>query len=217
MQGIGKMMMCVLLSTLCGACMSWWAQDRPQGKESKPKTLPPLHLGAIQQVYPSQKFALLRMIGPIPDPGTTLISHPADGSSSRIGNLMVSENSKPRNGMLVVDIRSGTVMSGDRVFLYRNVTPPEGTEALTSPPGENNAEATSKQPPLQIRTSGTTPLQSEAEPDNATTAPSTPEDIRAIRDASPSNGPAFLPSSPSTPPTTPDYLDDIPDHISEWN
>ena len=75
------------VALLMGACQ----QSKPgQGKPGdQSNTLPPLHLGAVHQVYPDQGFALLRIIGPMPKGGTVLISHPADGSNTRVGNLVV--------------------------------------------------------------------------------------------------------------------------------
>ncbi len=83
---------------------------------------PPLHLGAVHQVIPEKNFALLRIIGPMPREGTVLISHPADGASDRVGNLQVSGGQHRRGNIIVADIRSGTVIKGDRVFLYRSIT-----------------------------------------------------------------------------------------------
>ena len=212
MQGIGHMSALVLLVVLCTSCSSLWTQNKPKEEETKRKTPPPLHLGAVHQVYPAQKFALLRIIGPMPDPGTTLISHPMDGSTTRIGNLVVSENSKPRNGMLVADIRSGTVASGDRVFLYRNVAPPEQTEthAPAIEKKSENTTSTPEPPPLRVRTTGTTQLQTD-------TDKTTPADAAPIPEPAPVNGPSSMPSPPSTPSSIPDYLNDIPDDINEWN
>lgn len=90
-------------------------------EEEKVKILPPLHLGAVHQVIPERQFALLRIIGPMPKEGTVLISHPADGATDRVGNLMVSSGQHRRGNIIVADIRSGTVIKGDRVFLYRSI------------------------------------------------------------------------------------------------
>lgn len=217
MHDVRRIVACALALVLCSACSSWWVQNQPQSreKETKRKTPPPLHLGAVQQVYPAQKFALLRMIGPMPGPGTTLISHPADGSTSRIGNLMVAENSKPRNGMVVADIRSGNVVSGDRVFLYRDVAAPEQPKPNAATPNESEAEApmAPQQQPLQIRTTGTTPLPSDAAP----AQPTTPEPEPSPAESSPNKAPDFIPEPLSTPSATPDYINDIPNNINEWN
>ena len=212
MQGIGRLLVCALLVALCASCSSMWTQNKPREEETKRKALPPLHLGAVHHVYPEQKFALLRIIGPMPSPGTTLISHPVDGSTSRIGNLVVAENSKPRNGMLVADIRSGTVVSGDRVFMYRDVAPPEQTETHITPHADTveDSSFSPKPPPLQIRTTGTAQLTTDTDKPDANTAAPIPDPI-------PVNGPHSMPSPSSTPSTIPDYLKDIPDDINGWN
>lgn len=220
MHGIGQIALVAALGTLCVSCSSWWTQNTSQQEEAKKKTPPPLHLGAVHQVYPAQKFALLRIIGPIPSPGTTLITHPADGSTTRIGNLEVSENSKPRQGMVVADIRSGVVVSGDRVFLYRNIAPPEeGEQHSTST--TQQSDALPKPPPLHIRTTGTTDISPQADTQDTTQPEAPPVPI-----AEPSpiqtnpeviDGPDTLPASSSPSHAKPDYLNDIPDDINEWN
>ena len=90
-------------------------------KEEMHRTPPPLHLGAVHQVFPEKHFALLRIIGPMPAEGTVLITHPPDGATDRIGNLRVSSGQNSRSNIIAADIRSGTVIKGDRVFLYRTV------------------------------------------------------------------------------------------------
>ncbi len=97
-------------------------QDASAKKEATIEIPPPLHLGAVHQVFSNDKFALLRIIGPMPKEGTVLISHPADGSATRVGNLIVSSAQHARNNIIAADIRAGVVMKGDRVFLYRNIT-----------------------------------------------------------------------------------------------
>ena len=198
MHGIGQIALVAALGTLCVSCSSWWTQNTSQQEEAKKKTPPPLHLGA----------------------GTTLITHPADGSTTRIGNLEVSENSKPRQGMVVADIRSGVVVSGDRVFLYRNIAPPEeGEQHSTST--TQQSDALPKPPPLHIRTTGTTDISPQADTQDTTQSEAPPVPI-----AEPSpiqtnpeviDGPDTLPASSSPSHAKPDYLNDIPDDINEWN
>ncbi len=222
----------MLASALCSGCASWFSHksDDKETKSEEKKTLPPLHLGAVHQVYPAQKFALLRIIGPIPAPGTTLISHPADGSTVRIGNLMVSENSAPRGGMLVADIRSGSVAGGDRVFLYRNIAPPDETDLEKARAQKNQAATQGEQPkppPLRLRNTGTTPVQagntpqpSPGEDDPVVETPPLPEEPipptepAAVKPSEPAEPP---PPPPTTPQQHPDYIDDIPDNIDGWN
>jgi hypothetical protein len=126
------MLTAVLMSALPVACIQ--QQQQQQSSDTQTEKLqehemaPPLHLGAVHQVYPEQGFALLRIIGPVPKGGTVLISHPMDGSNSRIGNLIVSSEFATRNNIIAADIRSGTVMKGDRVFQYRNLSTSQNDE-----------------------------------------------------------------------------------------
>lgn len=222
-------MLPVLVALLCAGCESWWTTNQNQpSEESKPKEPPPLYLGTVQQVYPAQKFVLLRIIGPMPSSGSTLISHPADGSSSRIANLRVSPDSSPRNGMLVADVRAGVAAVGDRVFLYRDISEaPSGD----SSPGDPSSDGSPRYvPPVPTvnpdRSSVTTPPQEPpTAPDSSTTEQSSPAAA-----ASPSDGqqPPQQPvspdadSAPGSPPAdseqdVPSYLKDIPDDVSGWN
>lgn len=178
---------------------------------------PPLHLGAVHQVYPQQGFALLRIIGPMPKGGTVLISHPADGSNTRIGNLVVSSEYTTRNNIIAADIRSGEVMRGDRIFQYRSISPtqtPENSEeaALSGPrPIIDSIPDSAVQELLQ-----NTPEQnaSAAAPEDhgdsdaiIENLPSAPEPTEQI---------APRPASGSSI-NAPSYLDEIPDDISGWN
>ena len=95
------------------------------------KTPPPLHLGAVHQVFPEKHFALLRIIGPLPQEGAVLITHPPDGATDRMGNLRVSSAQNSRSNIIAADIRSGTVIKGDRVFMYRTIAPIEDEEEQT--------------------------------------------------------------------------------------
>lgn len=129
-------------------------QRVPEQKEQKiAQEAPPLHLGAVHQVFPEQNFALLRIIGPLPKTGTTVISHPADGSTSRIGNLVISSDQPARNSIIAADIRSGTVVKGDRIFQYRDILPPpaknqEVDRQNTPLDSEQNSELDSPREPL---------------------------------------------------------------------
>ncbi|MGN0865364.1 MAG: hypothetical protein ACI4P8_04390 [Akkermansia sp.] len=200
-----------LLSALSAACLSACIRQQqatPATAQSdagadKAVLPPPLHLGAVHQVYPEQGFCLLRMLGPIPVPGTTLISHPADGSNDRAGNLCVSHSQGSRNGMIAADIRSGIVLRGDRVFLYRDIAAPEtpGTEEATSPAEEDDT-VRDDDPLLN------TPITDEAAP--AAPAPS---------EESPSVDTTVLPAEvqPDVPDAPSGKLDDIPDDINDWD
>ena len=211
----------MLLGLLTAGCASWWGgADAKKEEEGKKKEPPPLHLGAVHQVYPAQKFALLRIIGPLPQPGATLISHPVDGSTDRIGNLEVSTTSAPRNGMIVADIRAGQVAAGDRVFLYRNVLPPKPTEALpeslTPLP-----QAPSRVSEPRVDTTGTSPQSQPNSPSDLL-----PEGERGVEVTAPpasqpvtpaDSGPVSLPPTPSAPTSIPGYLKEIPNDIDDWD
>lgn len=177
---------------------------------------PPLHLGAVHQVYPQQGFALLRIIGPMPKGGTVLISHPADGSNTRIGNLIVSSEYTTRNNIIAADIRSGEVMRGDRIFQYRSINPEQTAE--------NSEEAA---------LSGPRPII-DSIPDSAVQALQQNTPLRPASDDSASNedSDVMIENSPATSEpeeqmdrrpvdgssiNVPSYLDEIPDDISGWN
>lgn len=179
------------------------------------KVLPPLHLGAVHQVYPDQGFALLRIIGPMPKGGTILITHPADGSNERIGNLIVSSDFAARNNIIAADIRSGAVMKGDRVFQYRNISKSsdEDNEALhTERPimdsiSDEDVEAMQSVPQTDEESDVLVeqPLPATSAPTPGYTAKQ--EEPRDMTE----------PATPPTAPSVPSYLNDIPDDISGWN
>lgn len=200
-------MACILLMS---GCSLLWGQKSKNDADEAPKIPPPLHIGAVHQVYPAQKFALLRIIGPMPAPGTTLISHPADGSTVRIGNLEVPEGSAPRNGVIVADIRSGTVMSGDRVFLYRNVTPPNEEDLRRAQSAKLHASSVPSDDTAVESSLPAEPVQPAVEQGGVevTTPPATAPTLPAA--------PSEMPGAPNLPVSLPGYLNDIPDNIKEW-
>ncbi len=202
---------------MCVLAVSCQQQQQPDGDgnsaANEQKMPPPIHLGAVHQVYPEQNFALLRIIGPMPRSGTVLITHPMDGTNSRIGNLVVSSEFAARNGIIAADIRSGTVVKGDRVFQYRNISrqtkqteEQESQETVEHPildtvPDEVVVETESPPAPGAVTTAeedAPSPATESAEPTFAT-PPTAPEPV------------------PATQGNTPSYLDDIPDDISGWN
>lgn len=191
------------------SCSVWQQQGATDDDESRSLPPAPQYLGTVHQVYPAQKFALLRIIGPIPTPGTTLISHPADGSTVRMGNLVVAEDAAPRSNILAADIRSGTVASGDRVFLYRNISPPDVDEK--KPAEQSNLQQSEVAPaPLSVHTAGTANTPQPAVP-AAPALPPEPEKTEAVTPR-----PA-LPLPPDVPTQAPSYLQDIPSDISQWD
>lgn len=117
----------LLLLTSCQTTEQNQGSDE-QEEVKKQLMAPPLHLGAVYQVYPESRFAMIRLIGPRPAEGATLITHPADGSDDRVGNLCVASGQHSREGLIAADIRSGTVIKGDRVFLYQRIAAPEARE-----------------------------------------------------------------------------------------
>lgn len=98
-----------------------------RGQDDPP---PPMYVGTVDMVYPDKHFVLIRVISPMPDPGTTLISHAPEGLKVRAGNLVVSEE-RLDPLRIPADIRSGTVMIGDYVYAYRPLTEPKIEEPKT--------------------------------------------------------------------------------------
>ena len=197
------------IAALLSACSLLPQQQEKKQAEEETVTLPPpLHLGAVHQVYPEQHFALLRMIGPVPAPGTTLITHPADGSNDRVGNLCVSNASGTRNGIIAADIRSGTVVKGDRVFRYREIAAPDPKEQEAEYQ-EDTTQETSDTPAAgddTVLTADTPPILPDA-------APTEPQQVDTT----------VLPEDPApavpapTPDTVPDVIQDVPDNLNGWD
>ncbi len=207
---------------LLASCSGWWHIGQKQQQEKvSPKIPPPLYLGTVQQVYPAQKFVLLRIIGPMPSPGATLISHPADGSTSRIANLQVAEDSSPRNGILAADVRSGVVVAGDRVFLYRDISSaPSGNTARSADTETEDSPHYVPPTPPGVRTPIVAP---DSPPSSETTetelitdapAPEEPTPPQPSSQGSDAESPASLPDPPQE---VPSYIKDIPDDVTGWN
>lgn len=200
-----RVLLCFPALALLTGCDLLQPQDGEGEKEQQEEKVvipPPLHLGAVHQVYPEQGFALLRMLGPVPPAGTTLITHPADGSNDRVGNLCVSAAGGSRNNMIAADIRSGTVVQGDRVFLYRDIAAPEPQEQdVTEDVKEDTA------------TDDTIPEQ-----ESETPAPAAEEETPATVDTTvlPENETPAIPE-PTAPDTVPASIQDVPDTIDDWN
>ncbi len=177
-------------------------QPEPANAESENKVLPPLHLGAVHQVYPEQGFALLRIIGPIPAPGTVLITHPADGSNTRVGNIMVTADAPTGNRIIAAEIRAGQLVKGDRVFLYRHLLQPEEKEEEEIPTGTpvNIMPAETEQAPAQI-------LPTEREHASEPVSEELPFPVTS---------PERKPTNPAPEHKTPEHIFDIPDNIDDW-
>ena len=106
--------------------------------------------------------------------------------------------------MIAADIRSGIVLRGDRVFLYRDIAAPETPETEEAPsPAEEDDTVRDDDPLLN------TPITEEAPP----AAPAPVEE-------SPSVETTVLPAEeqqPALPDSSPGKLDDIPDDINDWD
>lgn len=204
-----RLLLCLCTSVLLTGCNLLQQQEgekeEAQQEEKKLVIPPPLHLGAVHQVYPEQNFALLRMLGPVPGPGTTLITHPADGSNDRVGNLCVSNAGSTRSNMIAADIRSGTVVQGDRVFFYRDIAAPEAQEQ------DITEDET---------TDDTTTDDTITETDDAPITPdaATEEETPATVDTTvlPEDETPAIPE-PTAPDTVPASIQDVPDTIDDWN
>ncbi len=209
----------LLLPLLPAACIQQQQQQRREvatQQAEKPKVLPALHLGAVHQVYPEQGFALLRIIGPMPGPGATLITHPADGSSTRIGNLCISSQQPSRDGIIAADIRSGTVVKGDRVFRYRNIAaaaPSEDVIAAERPTGlaPDGVEPDFDAAPIPPPAVDNSPEDSLPAPEEAPTVETT------VLPTTAPVAPGSDPGAPHAPAHAPDYLNSIPDSIDDWD
>lgn len=208
-----KLIPAIALAALAALPIGCQQQQKASSREKEEvsKALPPLHIGAVHQVFPDQRFALLRIIGPMPKAGTTLITHPADGSNTRIGNLVVSADQPARNRIIAADIRSGTVVQTDRVFQYRDISPMEGEEESR---------------PSLADDSPSSPVQQERDLSASQAEAILPQQDAVVESSSPGAGQevSVLPDPVSTPPrpaTTPskapDYLNDIPDDINNWD
>ena len=205
------------------------SQNQQQPKEgtgsqtAAEKTPPPLYMGTMHQVFPDDKFVLVRMIAPRPAEGTVLITHPGDGSSVRVGNLVVSSAQHTGSSIIAADIRAGVVMNGDLVFQYRNIAAapikeeeePEQESEIFTLSGEQ-IDLGYVPPEVKARREKLARLREQenntpAEP----TEPATPEAPPA---------PSFVPEEEDNAPT-PDFaipqglpkLDDVPDTIGEWD
>lgn len=185
---------------LFSGCM--WQQQKADGTttERDENVLPPLHLGAVHQVYPEQGFVLLRIIGPMPKAGTVLISHPADGSNTRIGNLVVTSDQPAKNRIIAAEVRSGTPMKGDRVFMYRSIAQPVEQPEPAEEPAEINVPAVAPSDPIPVIPQN---VKQDLEPQE----PATPVEEEPKRPKKDKQQPA----------ETPKHIWDIPDNIDDWD
>lgn len=188
----------VVAMVILTSCQWQSQENRPEPSDREENVLPPLHLGAVHQVYPEQGFVLLRIIGPIPQAGTVLITHPADGSNTRIGNLVVTSDQPAKNRIIAAEIRSGNLMKGDRVFMYRNIAQP--------------IEKPEEEEPAEIHVPAVTPGEPiavipEAAPVTTEPTVETPTVTEEERPKKPKQ----------TQQETPKHILDIPENIDDWD
>lgn len=196
---------------------SWFQQQQPEEKQ-KQQEPPPVYLGTIDQVYPEKNFALVRLIAPMPEPGTTLISHPADGSMGRVGNLSVSSE-RVDSLRLAADIRGGTVMRGDYVFAYKPLSEPSAKtqQALDDAPSDEMEDDTPL-PEVDGLLPASGPGSPAAVPVPVPAAVGASEGISEAplppaREAPAPTAPS--PTGPQAPQKAPSSLDDIADTLDD--
>lgn len=195
----------------CTQIMQQQQKTEPVKEEAAPEIPPPLYLGTVHQVFPADKFVLLRIIGPMPEEGAVLITHPADGSTDRVANLIVSSAQHARNNIVAADIRAGQVMKGDRVFKYRSIAAgaEEEEEEERTPITLTDTELdVGYTPPAikeQLETTSSEALEEEPETTLLQTA-----DTSILPTEEP-----LVPAAPDIP--SHGHLDDIPDNINDWD
>lgn len=97
-------------------------QTPPPVKKTTPR---PQCIGTVDRVFPQYKYVLIHVVQGSYPAGTVLISQAPDNqNNTRTANLIVTPE---RCGKLRIpaDIRSGSVMEGDLVYIYRNLAEPD--------------------------------------------------------------------------------------------
>lgn len=223
-----------LACLLCGCSFvqrHFFPDSTQENRSERKKELPPSYLGTVHQVYPSRHFALLRIIAPVAlRPGVTLITHPVDGSTSRIGNLVISEQSQPNRHIFVADIRSGSVESGDCVYLYRNISQQPDSKEQRSPLVDSDTPAVAppssnsvwEQAPRPSAPVDAVSPQAEGSPaplsqPQSSSAPADGVEVTTPPSSVPQGAPSQWITPPSAPEQAPAYLDDIPQSIDQWD
>ncbi len=150
----------------------------------------------------------------MPREGTVLITHPADGSADRVGNLIVSSAQHARNNIIAADIRAGVVMKGDRVFQYRSIAAAPIEEEEPEPFTMTDTDIDVGYTPPAIKEKMEAAMSDAAGP---APSPVVPED-----DSIPSGETTVLPTEEPVAPAVPEItprgrFDDIPDNISDWD
>ena len=206
-------MLAVLAATACQNVQEKRHVTEAEREAAMHKTPPPMHLGAVHQVFPEKHFALLRIIGPLPQEGAVLITHPPDGATDRMGNLRVSSAQNSRSNIIAADIRSGTVIKGDRVFMYRTIAPVEDEDEQST--GEQSTAGEETPAPATDDTLPAPPAPELPEP-AALPHPDIPEPAVTEETEPKSVETTVLPEQ--TDPNAPDIklIQDVPDSIHGW-
>lgn len=207
----------------CALQISCSQMQQQQEQDAKPEPKqeeapPPVYLGSVHQVFASDKFALLRIIGPLPPEGTVLISHPIDASTNRMANLIVSSSQHARNNIIAADIRAGSVAKGDRVFKYRSIasTPeleeeePQAQEALTM--GGEEIDLGYVPPAVKARREKEAAENQEPKSEPDSDVPQIEETVTAEPADVPKEQEPIIRETYGLP-----KLEDIPDTISGWD
>lgn len=207
-------LVCSIPLTSCSQMQQQQSKTQPK-EEDVPEIPPPLYLGTVHQVFSADKFALLRIIGPLPKEGTVLITHPADGTTDRVGNLIVSSAQHARNSIIAADIRAGVVMKGDRVFRYRSIAAAPIQEEEPEPFTLTGTEIDVGYTPPEIKEKM---QQEQTEPTGPAPSPVVAEDDFSHHGSETTVLPTEEAVVPSVPEITPHgRFDDIPDNISDWD
>lgn len=207
-------LVCNIPFTSCSQMQQQQSKTQPK-EEDVPEIPPPLYLGTVHQVFSADKFALLRIIGPLPKEGTVLITHPADGTTDRVGNLIVSSAQHARNSIIAADIRAGVVMKGDRVFRYRSIAAAPIQEEEPEPFTLTGTEIDVGYTPPEIKEKM---QQEQTEPTGPAPSPVVAEDDFSHHGSETTVLPTEEAVVPSVPEITPHgRFDDIPDNISDWD
>lgn len=150
---------------------------------------PPLYIGTVDRVFPAQNYVLVRLIGPIPQPGMTLITHAPEGPEVRTANLIVTSE-RVGNIRIPADIRSGSVLTGDYAFAYRKLgSAPQATDGeVQSPDSATAPEA----PKTADSATSPTPLPNIPQPQSTADIPKpewlTPADLPGKKKPQPNIG-----------------------------
>ncbi len=200
-----------LLLLACQNQSSPVESTRKTSKKTNPK---PIYIGTVQQVYPDHNFALVRLARMVPKAGTTLISHPADGTNLRLGNLTVSaekiNNSVSR--MIAADIRGGTVVSGDAVYIYENIIPNDAKKQEVA-----DEIALKENDFFEDPIAAVAEVQAEAQDTEEQVPAWLDENETAPAPAPAITSPTPVPAKKTTSdPALPSFIKDIPDRIEGW-